>query len=87
MTALPLLLFSASVTRVPLTMVGLLQYLPPCSSSWSGRLVVDEAMPTSRWIGFALVWTALGIFTWDGLRAAGAARRAEPTTVPVAEPA
>jgi chloramphenicol-sensitive protein RarD len=84
-TAVPLLLFAASVTRVPLTMVGLLQYLAPVLQFLIGWLVVDEAMPTSRWVGFALVWAALGIFTWDGLRAAGAARRAEPTTVPVAE--
>ena len=85
-TAVPLLLFAASVTRVPLTMVGLLQYLAPVLQFLIGWLVVDEAMPTSRWIGFGLVWAALAIFTWDGLRAAGAARRAAPSPVPVAEP-
>jgi chloramphenicol-sensitive protein RarD len=85
LTALPLVLFAACVTRVPLTTVGLLQYLAPVLQFLVGWLIVSEAMPTSRWIGFALVWVALLILTWDGLRAAGAARR--QMAVAVAEPA
>jgi chloramphenicol-sensitive protein RarD len=86
LTALPLILFAACVTRVPLTTVGLLQYLAPVLQFLVGWLIASEAMPTSRWIGFALVWSALLILTWDGLRAAGAARR-RATVVAVAEPA
>lgn len=74
-TAVPLLLFSACVTRVPLSTVGLLQYLTPVLQFLIGWLIAGEAMPLSRWIGFALVWTALVILTWDALRAAGSARR------------
>jgi chloramphenicol-sensitive protein RarD len=85
LTALPLVLFAACVTRVPLTMVGLLQYLAPVLQFLVGWLLVNEAMPTSRWVGFALVWCALLILTWDGLRAAGARRR--ELAVAVAEPA
>ena len=69
-TAVPLLLFSASVTRVPLTVMGMLQYLTPVLQFLVGLLVVGEAMPTSRWIGFGLVWTALVILSVDGLHAA-----------------
>jgi len=83
-TAVPLLLFAASVTRVPLTTVGLLQYLTPVLQFLIGWLIAGEVMPASRWIGFALVWIALAVLTWDGVRAAGAARRA--AAVPVAEP-
>jgi chloramphenicol-sensitive protein RarD len=86
LTALPLVLFAACVTRVPLTTVGLLQYLAPVLQFLVGWLIVEEAMPTSRWVGFALVWGALLILTWDGLRAVGAARR-RAVAVTVAEPA
>ncbi|HEX6945614.1 MAG TPA: EamA family transporter RarD [Casimicrobiaceae bacterium] len=85
-TAIPLLLFAASVTRVPLTTIGLLQYLAPVLQFLIGWLIASEAMPASRWAGFTLVWLALAIFTWDGLRAAGETRRRE-ALVPVAEPA
>lgn len=81
-TAVPLLLFSACVTRVPLTTVGLLQYLTPVLQFLIGWLVAGEPMPLSRWLGFALVWSALVVLTWDGLRAAGRARRARAAATP-----
>ncbi|MEA2390841.1 MAG: chloramphenicol-sensitive protein RarD [Solirubrobacteraceae bacterium] len=85
-TALPLLLFSASVTRVPLTLVGMLQYLAPVLQFLVGLVVVGEAMPASRWIGFGLVWAALLVLSVDGAHAAHRARlRARAT--PVSEPA
>jgi chloramphenicol-sensitive protein RarD len=69
-TAIPLLLFSASVTRVPLTVLGMLQYLAPVLQFLVGLVVVGEAMPASRWIGFGLVWVALVILSGDLLHAA-----------------
>jgi chloramphenicol-sensitive protein RarD len=85
-TALPLLFFSASVTRVPLTVMGMLQYLTPVLQFLVGLLIVGEAMPTSRWIGFGLVWLALAVLSVDGLRAAQQRARvrapAEPRLVP-----
>jgi chloramphenicol-sensitive protein RarD len=83
-TAVPLMLFTAAVTRVPLTTIGLLQYLAPVLQFLIGWLLMGEAMPLSRWIGFTLVWLALSLLTWDGLRAARRARAAR--LVPVAEP-
>jgi chloramphenicol-sensitive protein RarD len=75
-TALPLLLFAACVTRVPLSVVGLLQYLTPVLQFLIGWLAYDEVMSTARWVGFALVWLALIVLTFDGLRLT----RSEPLT-------
>jgi chloramphenicol-sensitive protein RarD len=75
-TALPLLLFSAAVTRIPLTVIGMLQYLGPTIQFLIGLLIIGEAMPASRWIGFTLVWIALVILSVEGLRAAQRSRSA-----------
>ena len=77
-TALPLLLFSASVTRVPLTVIGMLQYLTPTLQFLVGLVVFGEEMPASRWIGFGLVWAALVILSIDLVRAAQRQRAAPP---------
>ncbi|MDA0633142.1 EamA family transporter RarD [Nonomuraea sp. MCN248] len=73
-TAVPLLFFTASAIRVPLSTIGLLQYIAPVLQFLCGVLVAKETMPPSRWIGFSIVWLALAIFTYDSLRAARAAR-------------
>jgi chloramphenicol-sensitive protein RarD len=83
-TAVPLMLFNSAATRVPLTVIGMLQYLAPVLQFLIGLLVQHEAMPASRWIGFLLVWSALLILSVDGLRAART-RRAD--AVPLPEPA
>ena len=62
-TAIPLICFGAAATRVPMTTLGLLQYLAPVLQFGLGVFVLDEAMPASRWIGFVLVWIALVVFT------------------------
>jgi chloramphenicol-sensitive protein RarD len=69
-TAIPLLFFGAAAIRIPLTWIGLLQYIAPVLQFLIGIFVFDEAMPTSRWIGFCLVWLALMILTFDSIRAA-----------------
>jgi chloramphenicol-sensitive protein RarD len=69
-TALPLLLFSAAVTRVPLTVMAMLQYLAPVLQFLVGLLIVGESMPPSRWIGFGLVWAALAVLSADLLQSA-----------------
>jgi chloramphenicol-sensitive protein RarD len=85
-TALPLLFFSGAVTRVPLTVMGMLQYLAPVLQFLVGLAIVGEKMPASRWIGFGLVWLALVVLSVDGLRASRRARgRAMPE--PALEPA
>lgn len=69
-TAVPLVCFGAAAIRVPLSTLGLLQYLAPVFQFLLGILYFHEAMPAERWAGFALVWTALTILTWDALRTA-----------------
>ncbi|ANP48821.1 chloramphenicol-sensitive protein RarD [Streptomyces griseochromogenes] len=78
-TALPLVCFGAAAIRVPLSTLGLLQYLAPVFQFLLGILYFHEAMPPERWAGFALVWLALGLLTWNALRSA---RRPAPIAVP-----
>lgn len=74
-TALPLACFGAAAIRVPLSTLGLLQYLAPVFQFLLGVLYFGEAMPPERWAGFALVWLALSLLTWDALRTACRAAR------------
>ncbi|MFT4289077.1 EamA family transporter RarD [Nocardioides sp.] len=67
-TAVPLICFGAAATRVPLTVLGLLQYLAPILQFALGVVYFHEEMPTGRWVGFALVWLALAVFTVEALR-------------------
>ena len=67
-TALPLICFGGAATRVPLTTLGLLQYLAPTLQFLLGVTVLGEPMSTGRWAGFAVIWVALAIFTADSLR-------------------
>jgi chloramphenicol-sensitive protein RarD len=69
-TAVPLLLFAFAAQRVPLTLLGGLQYLVPIINFLLGWLLYDEAMPADRLVGFALIWAALAAVTADRWRAA-----------------
>ncbi|MFF1294219.1 MULTISPECIES: EamA family transporter RarD [unclassified Streptomyces] len=69
-TALPLICFGAAAIRVPLSTLGLLQYLAPVFQFLLGITYFHEAMPPERWAGFSLVWLALSLLTWDALRTA-----------------
>ncbi|MGW3127195.1 EamA family transporter RarD [Streptomyces sp. NPDC001123] len=75
-TAVPLVCFGAAAIRVPLSTLGLLQYLAPVFQFLLGILYFHEAMPAERWAGFVLVWLALALLTWDALRTARRAARA-----------
>ncbi|MFH8557779.1 EamA family transporter RarD [Streptomyces celluloflavus] len=75
-TALPLICFGASAVRLPLTTIGMMQYLAPTFQFILGLTVFHEAMPAERWAGFALVWLALVVLTWDALRTARRGRAA-----------
>jgi chloramphenicol-sensitive protein RarD len=84
-TAVPLLLFAAAARRIPLSTVGLLQYVTPLMQLALGVFVFHEPMPPARLAGFAIVWAALAVFTVDSLRSARAAgRRAAAEQVPAA---
>lgn len=67
-TALPLIFFGAATMRVPLSTVGMMQYLGPAIMFVVGLTIFREEMPPSRLAGFLLVWAALAILTFDALR-------------------
>jgi chloramphenicol-sensitive protein RarD len=83
-TAVPLLMFAASANRITMTGLGILQYIAPILQFFVGVVIEHEPMPAVRLFGFALVWLALAVFTWDALRRS---RRAPRRIEPAAEPA
>jgi chloramphenicol-sensitive protein RarD len=88
-TAVPLMLFGAAANRLPLTTLGVLQYIGPTMHFFIGVAINDEPMPATRLAGFVLVWIALAVFTADLVRASGGPRmrrrraQGEPEAVPV----
>ncbi len=66
-TSLPLLLFAHAAQRVPLSTLGLLQYLAPTCSLLLGVLAYQEPFPPARALGFALIWIALALFSLENL--------------------
>lgn len=70
-TAVPLLFFGASARRLPMTTIGLLQYVAPVLQFIVALMVFREAMTPDRWIGFGVVWLALLVLTVDMLLTAG----------------
>ena len=83
-TAVPLLLFGSAARRLPLSTVGLLQYITPILQFLIGVAVLHEQMPVARWWGFGLVWVAIALLTFDSLRATRASRTERRAMEPVA---
>ncbi len=67
LTALPLIGFSFAVRRVPLSTVGLIQYIAPTLQFLTGVLVFHEAFDSGRLVGFVFIWAALVIYAGEGL--------------------
>jgi chloramphenicol-sensitive protein RarD len=67
LTALPLIGFAYAVRRVPLSVVGLLQYISPTMQFLIGVLVLGEAFDHDRAVGFVFIWIALALFAGDGV--------------------
>ena len=74
-TAVPLILFAAASRRLPLTYMGLVQYIAPIMQLLIGVVVLGEDMPPQRWLGFGIVWLALAILTVDMFIHSGRQRR------------
>lgn len=64
----PMLLFSAAGNLIPLSSLGLMQYIEPTVQFLIGFLVFSESMPASRWAAFALVWAAVLVILVDSVR-------------------
>ena len=67
-TAIPLLLFNGSTTRLPFTTIGLLQYITPTLQFSVGVWIRHEDMPTARWVGFLIIWVSLTTLAIDLVR-------------------
>lgn len=80
-TAVPLILFAAAASRIPLTTMGLLQYLAPVGQFLVGVLVFNEVVPGPRWVGFGLVWIGLAVLTLDMFRRGQRDRRSRRATL------
>ena len=81
LTAVPLLFFAAASRRLPLSTIGLVQYLTPVMQFLAGVFILHEPMPPERWLGFGLVWVALIVLTVDMIVAGRAQRRAVPPPI------
>lgn len=66
-TAIPLLLFAAGARRIPMATLGLLQYIAPTIQFFLGVYLYGEVFDGARLIGFSLIWTALVIYSAEGL--------------------
>lgn len=66
-TTVPLLLFVMSARRLPLSTVGVLQYIAPITQFLIGAFIYGEEVPLSRLIGFVLIWIALILYTSEGV--------------------
>lgn len=66
-TAIPLLLFAAGARKIPMAVLGLIQYLSPTMQALLGVWVFHEAFPTARLAGFLVIWTALILYVLEGL--------------------
>jgi chloramphenicol-sensitive protein RarD len=64
-TVIPLLLFNGSTTRLPLSTVGLLQYITPTIMFFIGIFINDEDISTTKVLGFAFIWLALAVLSRD----------------------
>ena len=66
-TTIPLLMFASAARRIPLTMIGVLQYVAPTLQFLLGVLIYKEPFTTARLVGFSLVWIALIVFWTEGI--------------------
>jgi len=77
-TIVPLLCFGGAATRIPLSTLGLMQYVTPTVQFLLGILVFHEPMPTMRWVGLGFIWLALALFTAESLRSRRRSLRVRP---------
>ena len=83
-TATPLLFFASAARRLPLTYIGLVQYITPIMQFVFGVAVFNEDMPFARWVGFGIIWLALIVLSIDMIRAGRTRRRSRDTVAEAA---
>jgi chloramphenicol-sensitive protein RarD len=82
-TVAPLMGLAFAAQRVPLTLLGPMQYSVPTINFLLGWLVYDESLPPSRVVGFALVWIGLAVITVDTVQRTRTARLGSPAPADV----
>lgn len=65
-TAIPLILFAAGARRIPLNMIGFIQYITPTLNFFIGRFFYHEPLSPARLLGFVFIWIALTIYSFEG---------------------
>ncbi len=85
-TTLPLITFAAAARRLPLSTLGLLQYIGPSLQFVIAVVIAHEPMSPSRWIGFVMIWAALLLVSVDALHAQHQRRRQAAANTPELEP-
>ena len=66
-TAIPLLLYAAALQSVPLSIVGVMQYLAPLLQFLVGILIYHEPFSRGHLLGFVIIWVAVALFIFDTL--------------------
>jgi chloramphenicol-sensitive protein RarD len=77
-TTVPLLLFASAAQRIPLTVVGIMQYIAPTLQFLIGVLLFKEPFTSAKLVGFSLVWMALILFWGEGVLTHRAQRKELP---------
>ncbi|MHA2789337.1 EamA family transporter RarD [Corynebacterium sp. S7] len=67
-TVLPLLFYGMAAKQLPLTTIGMLQYVTPTMQMLWALFVTHEQLSPSRWTGFIIIWVAVALYLWDILR-------------------
>lgn len=80
-TAVPLLFFADAARRIPLSMMGIIQYISPTLQFLIGVLVYGEAFSGAKIVGFGIIWLALILYTSEGLFQ----RKLNPQPLPLQE--
>ena len=89
-TAVPLIAFAAAAKRLPLTVIGMVQYVGPSIQLFLAVFVLKDHIGAEKWLGLSIIWVALVIFTADAVRASRTSRlsrTADPETgmVPIVQ--
>jgi chloramphenicol-sensitive protein RarD len=66
-TSIPLLLFGYSARKIPLSMLGFIQYITPTMQFLLGVFVYFEPFPQARLVGFCIIWLALLVYSVEGI--------------------
>jgi chloramphenicol-sensitive protein RarD len=67
LATLPLILFAEGARRIPLSLLGVLQYITPSMQLLTGVFILNESFNPDRMVGFIMIWIALAVYSLDGL--------------------